>query len=111
MAKNYVKDGNVMTCVAPAGGVVSGTPYLIGAIIVVAMTSAAAGANFEGALYGVYKFTKVTADTPTAYAKAYLKSDGTVTTTASGNTLIGVFTKAYGNGDTIAEVRLNGVSV
>ena len=111
MAKNWIQKGDVITCVAPAGGVVSGTPYLIGALIVVAMTSAAANANFEGAVNGVFKFTKVQADTPTALAKAYLKSDGTVTTTASGNTLIGVFTKAYGNTDTTAEVRLNGVSV
>lgn len=111
MAKNFVQKGDVITCVAPAGGVVSGGAYLIGALVVVAAHSSAAGANFEGATCGVFNLTKVQADTPAQGAKAYLKSDGTVTTTASGNTLIGVFTKAYTGTDTKADVRLNGVSV
>lgn len=111
MAKNYIQDGDVITCVAPAGGVVSGGAYVIGSIAVVATTSAAAGADFEGCTEGVFRLPKVAGDTPAQFAKAYLKSDGSVTTTASGNTLIGVFTKAYANGTTVANVRLNGVSV
>lgn len=111
MAKNFVQNGDVITCVAPAGGVVSGGAYLIGALHVVATHSAAAGANFEGATSGVFTLTKVQADAPAQGAKAYLKADGTVSVSPTSATLIGTFMKAYANGDTKADVRLSGVPV
>ena len=109
MAKNFVQHGNTLSLVAPTGGVVSGMVYLIGALAVIAEHTAAEGELFEGTTVGVYSLPKVSADTPAQGAKAYLKADGTaVTTTATSNTLIGVFTEAYANGTTSANVRLNG---
>ncbi len=113
MAKNFVKSGAVLPLVAPAGGVVSGMIYLIGSLIVVAATTVAAGEMFEGHTVGEWDFNiKTSANTPAVGAKAYLTAAGTeITTTASGNTLIGVFTAVGVNGSTACRVRLNGVAV
>ena len=54
MAKNYVSTGSQQSFVAPAGGVVSGKPVKIGALTVVPLESALAGAEFTGALGGVW---------------------------------------------------------
>ena len=83
--------------------------YLIGAIAVVATVSAAAGELFNGQRAGVFTLPKVSANTPTQGAKAYLLADGSaITTTATNNTLIGAFTEAAANGDTEAIVLLTG---
>ncbi|SDS21141.1 Predicted phage recombinase, RecA/RadA family [Halopseudomonas xinjiangensis] len=54
MAKNYVQDGRVLSFTAPAGGVVSGGLYAIGALVVVAASTAAEGEPFEGHTGGVW---------------------------------------------------------
>lgn len=112
MAKNKISDGNMLRAVAPAGGVVSGVAMLIGAIFTIPAITAAVGEPFNGHLCGEWELPKVSADTPAAGAKAYWDDTAKkVTTTATANTLIGVFTEARGNGDTDAYVRLNGVVV
>lgn len=113
MAKNFVQHGNTVTCVAPAGGVISGQLYLIGSLLVVAAITVAAGEEFEGHTQGVWAFNnKVSANTPAVFDKAYLTADGaSITTTATSNTLIGVFMEAGVNASTACVVRLNGVSV
>lgn len=112
MAKNYIQVGNTLVLVAPTGGVISGQLYVIGSLPVVAEFSAAEGDLFEGTACGVYQFPKTAANTPAAGAKAYYDTTlHQVTTTATANTLIGVFTEAYANGTTVANVRLNGVAV
>lgn len=112
MAKNFVEKGDTITCVAPVGGVVSGVLYLIGALAVVAAITAAAGEEFEGHVTGVWDFTnKTPANTPTFGARAYLNAAGTeITTTASGNTFIGVFISSGGSGSGACRVRLNGTA-
>ncbi len=54
MAKNFVSTGSQLPFVAPAGGVVSGKPIKIGALTVVPLESALAGAEFTGATGGVW---------------------------------------------------------
>lgn len=54
MAKNYVEDGNVLTLIAPAGGVQSGVPAVIGDLVVVPLVDAAAGEPFAGKTGGVW---------------------------------------------------------
>lgn len=109
--KNFIQVGLTLTCTAVAA-VVSGMVTMIGAMPVVPMINAEIGEVFEGQTQGVFSFPKTLANTPAQGAKAYLLADGTaVTTTATSNTLIGVFTEARLNGDTHAPVRLNGVSV
>lgn len=113
MAKLFVQHGNTMTFIAPAGGVVNGKLYIQGAIPHVADITAAEGQSYEGHIVGVWGFTnKTAADTPAQWAKAYLKADGTeITSTATGNKLIGVFAEAGVDGSTDCVIRLNGVAV
>lgn len=56
--KNFVQPGHVLTFVAPAGGVVTGVAVLIGATVVVPSVTAAEGADFEGAIEGVFELIK-----------------------------------------------------
>lgn len=55
MAKNYQQDGDTLTLIAPAGGVVSGNPYVVGALAVVALVTAPAGAPFAARATGVFR--------------------------------------------------------
>ena len=54
MAKNFVCDGSAVNLAAPAGGVVSGVPAKIGALVVIPINSAAAGEPFTGKTDGVW---------------------------------------------------------
>lgn len=109
--KNYVQMGNTLTLTA-AAAIVSGAPLLMGSLFGIASTDAEIGDQVEMALAGVYTLTKKSADTPAAFAKAYWDDTAKeVTTTASGNSLVGVFTEAVAGGVTSAAVRLNGVSI
>jgi predicted RecA/RadA family phage recombinase len=60
MAKNFIYSGSTHDAlVAPAGGVVSGKGYLIGAIFVIALTSAAEGDLFTGREDGAWELDAV----------------------------------------------------
>ena len=45
-----MEDGNVLTLIAPAGGVQSGVPAVIGDLVVVPLVDAAEGEPFAGKL-------------------------------------------------------------
>lgn len=107
--KNFIQPGDVLTFVAPAGGVVSGDGVVNGSLFGVAAYTAGAGAEVEANLIGVFALPK-TAGALALGVKAYW--DGAaVTGTATGNRLIGAVAKAAGAGDATVRVRLNGVSV
>src|SRR3954469_2745303 len=61
MAKNWKSNGEVIEFTAPAGGVVSGTCVKIGDILVLAITTAAAGAKLQGRRNGVIDHAKLAA--------------------------------------------------
>lgn len=104
--KNFIQEGRQVTLTAPVGGVVAGTAYKINALVVVAHESADEGAKFIGYHVGVFSLP-VGSDTPAVGAKAYFKSNNTITTTASGNTLVGAFTSTKDSADN-AEVLFTG---
>lgn len=54
MAKNFVQDGSVLTLTAPAGGVQSGVPVVVGALMVVPLVDAEEGEQFQGSPGGVW---------------------------------------------------------
>ncbi|WVR18332.1 hypothetical protein y223_00052 [Bordetella phage PY223] len=112
MARNFKQPGDVLDLTAPAGGVVSGTGYVIGSIFVVALTSAAAGETFQGKTNGVFELPKVAAVTPAQGAVAFFNNTtkAVTGTSAAGLFPIGVFTAATAGGDATAFVRLDGVS-
>lgn len=112
MAKNFIQPGDVLELTAPAGGVVSGQGYVIGALFVVALGSAAAGEKFQGATCGVFELPKAGGAAPAEGAVAYWNNTAkTVTgTSASGLFPVGAFAKAAAGADATALVRLNGTS-
>lgn len=107
MARNYKQDGNVLTFTAPGGGVVSGNGYLIGGIFCVAQGDAAAAAEFEGMVVGVWTLAK---DDTIAWTEGEVLywDDATkkVTPTATGNTRIGWAAQAEALAATEGAVRL-----
>lgn len=109
--KNFVQCGDTVTMTAPYA-VASGGGFLVGALFAVAAYAAASGATVEGVTEGVFDLTALSTDTATVGAKAYWDdTNKRITTTATSNSLVGVFLAAKANGDTTARVRLNSVSV
>jgi predicted RecA/RadA family phage recombinase len=108
---NYVKPGDVTTRVAPSGGVVSGTAYLIQDLLVVATVTAAEGASFEGMLVGVFTLPKTTGEAWDAGEKLWWDdSTKKLTTTAGSNKIVGTADAAAESADATGNVRLDGVA-
>lgn len=109
--KNYVEPGEVLPFTAPSGGVVSGSCYLIGALLVVATVTANQGDKFSAYIGpGVVSGPKATGAW-TEGAKIYWDNTAkNFTTTVSTNVLVGVAAAAAASGDTTGNVRLDGVA-
>jgi predicted RecA/RadA family phage recombinase len=109
--KNYVEPGEVLQLTAPAGGVVSGTAYLIGALVVVATVTAAATAKFSAFVGpGVVELPKATGALTEGQKIYWDNTAKNVTGTLTANTLIGVVALPAASGDATAWVRLDGVA-
>jgi predicted RecA/RadA family phage recombinase len=107
--KNYVQEGDILTLTAPYA-VTSGDGFLVGSIFAIASTTAASGATVEGVREGVFSVTALSTDTFTVGAKVYWdNTNKRCTSTASGNTLIGVATVVKASGATTVTVLLDGV--
>ena len=109
--KTYAQEAAVVSFTAPSGGVVSGTAYLIGSLLVVATHSAAEAATFQGQVTGIVTHAKTSAQAWTEGAKIYWDNSGKVfTTTSGGNTLVGVAAAAAANPSATGSIRLDGVA-
>ena len=112
--RNFVQPGDVLTAIAPAGGVESGMGYILGAFFVVAATTAAEDEEFEGQLTGVFDLPKADGDAWDYGDLIYWDpTPGEATTTsAAGSRLIGAASAPEGEGadDAIGRVRLDGVA-
>lgn len=109
--RNYVQSGNIVTLAAPAGGVKSGGGVLVGALFGVAAYDADEGVEVETQLVGVFDMPKATGAVA-AGAKLYWDSTAkNLTTTASGNKLVGAALLAAGSGEATVRVRLDGTTV
>ena len=111
--KNYVQEGcKGLEMTAPVGGVVSGLPYKIGALILVAAVTKAAGEKFAGSREGVFKFSKasglVLAEGDEVKWDA---ATGNIVATAdvAGDYVLGYVTEAAPNGQSYAHVVLKAV--
>ncbi|TQV85198.1 DUF2190 family protein [Exilibacterium tricleocarpae] len=106
--KNFIKNGDTLTFVATAD-IVAGAGFLLNANGFFAVNSydVVTGQSGEARVKGVFSLPKTVANAPDQFATAYW-NDTTkrVTTTATGNTKIGVFAKAAVNGDAVADVKL-----
>lgn len=107
--KNYVQPGVTVTVTAPYA-LAAGDGCLVGAMFGVAGNSYANGAtDAELVTDGVFDLTALSTDTATVGALLYWdNTNRRITTTASGNTKVGVATAAKASGATTARCRLNG---
>jgi predicted RecA/RadA family phage recombinase len=101
---NFVQPGNVLTVVAPVGGVVADQLVFAGSIVGVATCTAAAGAQVEVAVEGVFDLAKVPADALVGGSIA--KADATGHVAAAGTKDIGWVVNDAAAGSTTARVRL-----
>lgn len=111
--RNYLQPGDSLTYTAPSGGVVSGQPYLIGGLLVIATLTAAQTLPFTGKATGVFEVEKPGSQAWTEGAKIYWDNSARkFTTTAASNTLVGTAYEAVGAGagETTGVVRLDGVA-
>lgn len=106
--KNFIQDGHMMTVPAPYA-VASGAGVLIGALFGIAAYAAPQGGSLEIATGGVFELPKAAGDTPALGQRIYWDNAGrAATTTAAGNTLIGIAADAALGGAASVRVRLNG---
>ena len=106
---NFIQPGEVVTLTAPSAGVVSGTAYKIGQLIVVAAASVAETFPFEGKTRGVFTLPRAIGQTWSEGALVYWDDSAKkFTTTSGGNTLAGCAVAAADTGDTTGSVRLDG---
>ncbi len=107
MARNFIQDGRVLT-MAAAGATASGIPVILGGLAGVALNrTLGAGETLDVALEGVFELPKVSANAFALGASVYFDAGaGLVTTTASGNTLLGHAVAAAGAGTATVRVRL-----
>ena len=107
MAQNYKESGELLDYTVGSGETItSGDVVIKGEIIGVALQDGTEGKVVTIKTTGVFELPKATGSI-TLGAKVYW--DGTnsvVTTTASGNTLIGAAWAAAASGDTTVKVRL-----
>lgn len=90
--KNFVQEGRSLNFVAPAGGVTAGVAELRGTILHVPATTAVEGQAYAGWIEGVYDLPCATGTAweATAVPLYWDAANKRVTTTANGNTKIGV---------------------
>lgn len=105
--RNFVQPGKTLTLTAPAGGVVSGRFYRIGAFFGVAVQSAAQNQPFDLETGGVYSLEKTSAQAWAVGDVIYATPGNVMTTVASGNTKVGVAAAVAANPSAAGRVRLN----
>ena len=108
--KNYCAGGDVLSLIAPAGGVVSGRGVLCNDLFVVAMHDAAAGAMFSGLLTGIVTLPKAAQAWPIGRRIFWDDTAKVITATSSGNTRIGTAVADALAGDATARILFYGMS-
>jgi predicted RecA/RadA family phage recombinase len=110
MARNFVQPGETLTLTAPRA-LTSGDGFMVGAIVAVALATAAIGKPVEARRVGVWDLTKAAGAAWTPGQKLYWDNTAfNVTTTVGTNTQIGVATAAAASGDATARVKLGYVA-
>lgn len=109
--RTYIQPGEVVTAIAPTGGILSGKGLFTGALFGVAAYDAAEGAEVEMQVVGVFELPKASGAI-SRFAKVYWDDTNKVCTgTASGNKLIGVAMIEVASGAATVRVRLDGSAI
>ena len=109
MSRTFVQPGDTIDAIAPAGGVKSNDPILLGALFGVAEVDAAEGETYALTLVGVHRLPKATGSAlePGTLA-CWTPSPGSVS--GSGGVLIGAVVEHASSDATSVLVRLNGIA-
>lgn len=112
MATNFNQPGCVLEFTAPTGGVVDGTPILIGSLVVIPLVTAAQTVRFNGAVDGVWTVPKTAGAAWVEGQVLYWDSTAGSFATAQSATArrAGAATVAAASGDTTGVVRLQNIS-
>ena len=106
--KNYIQPGDTLTIPAPAA-VLSSEPVIAGDIRGIACGDAASGAPVDVKCSGVFTLPKVAANAFPLGSKVYwAAATKLATSTASGNTLLGVAVAEAAASTATVNVRLSG---
>lgn len=109
--KTFIQNGDVITVVAPTGGIQSGDGVIVGALFGVAAFTTAEGEAAEIATRGVYVLPKEPTAVIAAGAQvAWDASANQVDLPGTGLYPVGIATEAAGDGVTTVRVRLDGVA-
>lgn len=105
--KNFVQHGDTLTLTPPAA-VASGEAILLGKIFGVAVAALLANVPGEFVTEGVFDLPALGTDTATVGAILYWDTaNKRLTTTAAGNTRVGVAVAAKANGDATVRIKLD----
>lgn len=109
MATNYVQEGDVIDYPNTSGATISsGTAFLIGLWLAVALADIANNATGSAAIEGVFTVPKLSTDVVAIGVALYWdNTNKRLTTTASGNTLAGKAVAAAGSGVATVKIKLN----
>jgi predicted RecA/RadA family phage recombinase len=106
--KNLIQKGEIVTATAPYA-LSSGQGVKAGSLFGIVATDAAIGGSIEVARKGVFDITALTTDSGQQGAKVYWDDTARrITTTASGNTLVGCLAAPKTSADASARVLLDG---
>ena len=111
MAKNYTQTGDSLAYTNGGGAAItSGSAFVMGARVAVALTDIAVGESGTVAARGVFTLAKLGTDVVAQGALLYWDATNKrLTTTSSGNTLVGAATGTKASGEATVSVLLDGV--
>ena len=107
--QNFIQKGHTLTLLV-AAAVLSGGAVLVGKIFGVAVADVAAGEEGEFETQGVFDLPALGTEVAAQGAILYWDAvNGRLTTTAAGNTRVGVAVVAKANGAATASIKLDAV--
>jgi predicted RecA/RadA family phage recombinase len=107
--QNFIQKGHTLTLVA-AAALLAGQAQLTGKIFGVAVNDVAAGDSGEFETAGVFELPALATDVAAQGAILYWDAaNHRLTTTAAGNTRVGVATEAKANGAATAMIKIDAV--
>ena len=107
MATNFVQEGKALNYTPSGADVASGDFVLIGAIGGIAKTDIADGKTGAVHVSGVFSVAKASGAVTQGQKLYWNSTNSNLTTTASGNTIVGVAAEAAASGDANVKILLN----
>ncbi|XYJ11808.1 DUF2190 family protein [Telluria sp. B2] len=107
--QNFIQKGGTLS-LAVAAAISAGQAMLVGKIFGVAVSNVAAGESGEFQTYGVFELPALSTDTAAQGAILYWDSTNKrLTTTATGNTRVGVAVEAKTAGAATVQIKIDAV--